>query len=101
MSEALPTRPPQSRTLFTFVSRETLGLILALLGVMAIFSLLTPRFLTYATFDSAAFQLPELGLLTLGDADADHFGRAQPRRHLHRQHLRVDPRLVLPRPRRA
>ena len=32
---------------------------------MAIFSIVSPRFLTYATFDSVAFQLPELGLLTL------------------------------------
>ena len=44
---------------------ETLGLALALLVVIAVFSYLSPRFLTLATFDSVAFQLPELGLLTL------------------------------------
>ena len=32
---------------------------------MAAFSIATPRFLTHATFNSVAFQLPELGLLTL------------------------------------
>ena len=44
---------------------ETLGLGLALIAVIVVFSLLSPRFLTLATFDSVAFQLPELGLLTL------------------------------------
>jgi simple sugar transport system permease protein len=33
--------------------------------VVVIFSLATPKFLTIANFDSIAFQLPELGLLTL------------------------------------
>jgi simple sugar transport system permease protein len=44
---------------------EAIGLGLALVAVIAVFSLLSPRFLTVATFDSIAFQLPELGLLTL------------------------------------
>jgi simple sugar transport system permease protein len=44
---------------------ETIGLGLALVAVVVIFSVLSPRFLTVATFDSVAFQLPELGLLTL------------------------------------
>ncbi|MEO6607472.1 MAG: ABC transporter permease [Aestuariivirga sp.] len=44
---------------------ETIGLALALVAVIAIFSYLSPRFFTLATFDSVAFQLPELGLLTL------------------------------------
>jgi simple sugar transport system permease protein len=44
---------------------ETIGLALALVAVMTVFSFLTPRFLTLATFDAVAFQLPELGLLTL------------------------------------
>ena len=44
---------------------DVLGL-LALLAIVVIgFSLLTPRFLTAANFDSMAFQLPVLGLLTL------------------------------------
>jgi simple sugar transport system permease protein len=44
---------------------ETLGLGLALIAVVTVFSFLSPRFLTLATFNSVAFQLPELGLLTL------------------------------------
>src|SRR3954447_11732574 len=44
---------------------EAMGLGLALIAVVATFSLLSPRFLSLATFDSIAFQLPELGLLTL------------------------------------
>src|SRR3954468_15675048 len=44
---------------------EAMGLGLALIAVVATFSLLSPRFLSLATFDSVAFQLPELGLLTL------------------------------------
>ena len=44
---------------------EAMGLGLALIAVVTAFSLLSPRFLSLATFDSVAFQLPELGLLTL------------------------------------
>src|SRR5436190_21390134 len=44
---------------------EAMGLGLALVTVVMVFSLLSPRFLSLATFDSVAFQLPELGLLTL------------------------------------
>ena len=44
---------------------ETIGLALALVAVIVVFSFLSPRFLTLATFDAVAFQLPELGLLTL------------------------------------
>ena len=47
------------------VGAENIGLGLALIGVVAVFGFLSPRFLTAATFDSVAFQLPELGLLTL------------------------------------
>ena len=70
MADALPG-PRRGRLLSPLqsfaraVGAETLGLAAALVAVMVIFSILTPRFLTYATFDSAAFQLPELGLLTL------------------------------------
>ena len=42
-----------------------MGLGLALIVVVTVFSYLSPRFLTLATFNSVAFQLPELGLLTL------------------------------------
>src|SRR3954469_7074363 len=44
---------------------EAMGLGLALITVVTVFSLLSPRFLSLATFNSVAFQLPELGLLTL------------------------------------
>jgi simple sugar transport system permease protein len=44
---------------------ENIGLLLALVAVIAFFGTLSPRFLSMATFDSVAFQLPELGLLTL------------------------------------
>jgi simple sugar transport system permease protein len=41
------------------------GLLLLLALVLVLFGLTTERFLTPATFTSIAFQLPELGLLTL------------------------------------
>jgi simple sugar transport system permease protein len=47
------------------VSTETWTLTLALLLVVVFFSLAAPRFLSGATFGAAAFQLPELALLTL------------------------------------
>lgn len=53
------------RWLRSILATETMGLALALIVVIAIFGYLSPRFLTLATFDSVAFQLPELGLLTL------------------------------------
>jgi simple sugar transport system permease protein len=42
-----------------------IGLVGFLLLVVVVFSLATPQFLTVANFGSMAFQLPELGLLTL------------------------------------
>jgi simple sugar transport system permease protein len=53
------------RGLATKVGAENIGLGLALFGVVTVFGVLSPRFLTAATFDSVAFQLPELGVLTL------------------------------------
>ena len=44
---------------------DVLGLTLALVAVVLVFGLMSPRFLSLATFNSVAFQLPELGLLTL------------------------------------
>ncbi|MHB9362362.1 ABC transporter permease [Mesorhizobium sp. LNJC403B00] len=44
---------------------ENIGLLLALILVIGFFGSLSPRFLSRATFESVAFQLPELGLLTL------------------------------------
>jgi simple sugar transport system permease protein len=70
MSEAIPdpasgAQGGSLRALFFKVGAENIGLGLALVGVVAAFGILSPRFLTLATFDSVAFQLPELGLLTL------------------------------------
>ena len=47
------------------VGSDVIGLVGFLLLVFAVFAVLTPRFLTGANFGSIAFQLPELGLLTL------------------------------------
>lgn len=44
---------------------ETVGLLALLVLVVVLFALTTPGFLTQGTFRSIAFQLPELGLLTL------------------------------------
>jgi simple sugar transport system permease protein len=44
---------------------ELLGLGALLLTVLVLFGLTTPRFLSWPTFQSMAFQIPELGLLTL------------------------------------
>lgn len=53
------------RRLRDLVGAEVLGLIGFLVIVVIAFSLATPRFLTSENFGSIAFQLPELGLLTL------------------------------------
>ena len=45
--------------------RETLGLIILLAITIAVFGTLSPQFLSAANFGSIAFQLPDLGLLTL------------------------------------
>jgi simple sugar transport system permease protein len=59
----------QSRWPLGFLSSqdnsETVGLLGLLALVVVLFALTTPGFLTEATFRSIAFQLPELGLLTL------------------------------------
>ena len=47
------------------VAPETLALVGFLALVVALFGLASPRFLSAANFGSMAFQLPELGLLTL------------------------------------
>ncbi|NRP22346.1 Autoinducer 2 import system permease protein LsrD [Ensifer adhaerens] len=44
---------------------EMAGPGLALVAVILVFGLVSPQFLSAATFGSVAFQLPELGLLTL------------------------------------
>ncbi len=66
ISQATPKSKMRGlRGIATKLGAETLGLALALIAVIVVFSFLTPRFLTLANFDSVAFQLPELGLLTL------------------------------------
>ncbi|MDX3924806.1 MAG: ABC transporter permease [Shinella sp.] len=44
---------------------EMAGPVFAFIAVMLVFGLATPQFLSSATFGSVAFQVPELGLLTL------------------------------------
>ncbi len=53
------------RKLRDLLGIEVFGLSLFLIAVIVVFSLVSPRFLTMANFHSVAFQLPELGLLTL------------------------------------
>ncbi|WP_081731528.1 ABC transporter permease [Mesorhizobium sp. L103C131B0] len=53
------------RRLAGTLGAENIGILLALILVIAFFGSLSPRFLSKATFESVAFQLPELGLLTL------------------------------------
>jgi simple sugar transport system permease protein len=48
-----------------FAGPEMAGPGLALVAVVLFFSVASPQFLSRATFGSVAFQLPELGLLTL------------------------------------
>ena len=51
--------------MFDRFGRETPGLIGLLALTLLVFGLTTPHFLSAANFDSIAFQLPDLGLLTL------------------------------------
>ncbi|MEZ5936505.1 MAG: ABC transporter permease [Alphaproteobacteria bacterium] len=53
------------RTLLRAGQGELLGLGALLLAVIVVFGLSAPRFLSFPTFQSMAFQIPELGLLTL------------------------------------
>ncbi len=64
MTEArTASRLPQA--LFGAGASETVALLGLLVLVTVLFALTTPGFMTEATFRSIAFQLPELGLLTL------------------------------------
>ena len=56
----VPSLGPRGR-----IGPEVLGLLGFLLLVVLVFGVAAPRFLTAANFGSIAFQLPELGLLTL------------------------------------
>src|SRR3954471_22459527 len=57
--------PWLSRIVTLGTGREIAGLMLPLAVVGLVFSLAADRFLRVPTFQSVAFQLPELGLLTL------------------------------------
>ena len=63
-SPSHPRRPARTRTSL-LPGGETLALLGVLFVLVVLFSAVTDRFLTGATFSSIAFQLPELGLLTL------------------------------------
>ena len=78
---------------------ENIGLAAGAFAVVMSYSAsLSPRFLSTRTFDSVAFQLPELGLLTLAMLMPIISGGHQPRRDLHGQYLRADARLGAARP---
>ncbi|MEM7024704.1 MAG: ABC transporter permease [Pseudomonadota bacterium] len=53
------------RSLLKAGQGELLGLGALLVTVLVVFGLTTPRFFSFPTFQSMAFQIPELGLLTL------------------------------------
>lgn len=55
----------EARGLGRFADPETFGLLGLLVFVCAVFGAASPSFLSGTTFTSIAFQLPELGLLTL------------------------------------
>ena len=70
MSQTLHRRTaPGLRGAFTRragrIGAENVGLGLALIVLIVGFSLLSPRFLRLSPFEAVAFQLPELGPLTL------------------------------------
>lgn len=54
-----------SETLSRALGREVPGLLGLLALMVVVFGLTTPHFMSAANFDSIAFQLPDLGLLTL------------------------------------
>ena len=95
MTRSLPRSESPDRSwlsrLGARVGGENIGLLLAFVAVVLLFASLSPRFLSTATFESVAFQLPELGLLTLAMLMPIVSRRHQSCHYLHRQHLRPDP----------
>lgn len=61
----LLSRDPARRRLGSGPATELPGMAAVLVGLILLFSLLSDRFFSTATFSSIAFQLPEMGLLTL------------------------------------
>src|SRR3954471_24253325 len=64
-SKSASPSPWLSRIVTLGTGSEIAGLLVLLAVVVLVYSLATDRFLTVPTFTSVAFQLPELGLLTL------------------------------------
>lgn len=62
---AASSSPSWSNRIRTRLGAENIGLLLALIAVIAFFGFMSPQFLSMDTFNSVALQLPELGLLTL------------------------------------
>jgi len=60
-----PTKASWLTRVSAGLGAETIGLLMALVAVIVFFGTMSPLFLSLQTFDSMAFQLPELGLLTL------------------------------------
>jgi len=61
----VPSRGSWFNRLRAWLGAENIGLLLALVAVIVFFGIMSPQFLSTDTFNSVAFQLPELGLLTL------------------------------------
>ena len=72
---------------------ENVGLALALIAVVALFSSLSPRFLTHRHLQFGGVSVARARAADARHADADHLGRHQSCGHLHRQYLRADARL--------
>ncbi|MFV0493386.1 MAG: ABC transporter permease [Pseudorhodobacter sp.] len=64
ITQLLATSPGNDRKSVP-AARENLSLVAVLVGLVVLFSLVSDRFFSAATFSSIAYQLPELGLLTL------------------------------------
>lgn len=65
LATQLLSQPPGGRKPGSGSATELPGMAAVLVGLIILFSLVTDRFFSTATFSSIAFQLPELGLLTL------------------------------------
>ncbi|WP_075215174.1 ABC transporter permease [Mongoliimonas terrestris] len=64
-SAAAPPRASLGARLKALIGPEMAGPAFAFVAVVVVFSLVSPQFLSPATFGAVGFQLPELGLLTL------------------------------------
>jgi simple sugar transport system permease protein len=62
---SIQSKPSWLKRISARLGAENIGLLLALVAVVLFFGIMSPQFLSMDTFNSVAFQLPELGLLTL------------------------------------